>query len=157
MRIGWLYAPTVILTQFNIVKQAADLHSNFFCQKILHRYLTMHDLDKHIRKIVSVYRWKCRLMCDLLDDLLPQVTHTTPKGGMFLMITLPRDLSSRTVFEEGIKQGVAVLPGMPFYIGGRGTDTIHMNFTTASEEQILEGMDRLARVIADLQRSSTHV
>ena len=69
---------------------------------------------------------------------------------MFLMITLPLDLSSRTVFEEGIKQGVAVLPGLPFYIDGGGTDTIRMNFTTASEERIQEGMDRLARVIADL-------
>jgi 2-aminoadipate transaminase len=156
MRIGWMYAPAGILTQFNIVKQAADLHSNFFCQMILHRYLTTHDLDEHIRKIVSVYRRKCRLMCDLLDDVLPQVTHSTPEGGMFLMVTLPRDLSSRTVFEKGIKQGVAVLPGLPFYIDGGGTDTIRMNFTTASEEQIQEGIDRLARVIIDLQSCSVH-
>jgi 2-aminoadipate transaminase len=76
---------------------------------------------------------------------------------MFLMITLPRDLSSRTVFEEGIKQGVAVLPGLPFYIDGGRTDTIRMNFTTASEEQIQEGMDRLAWVIADLQKCSRHM
>ena len=149
MRIGWIYAPSGILTQFNIVKQAADLHSNFFCQKIMHRYLTTHDIDEHIRNIVRVYSRKCRLMCELLDDLLPQLSHTTPEGGMFLMATLPPGLSSRTVFEEGIKRGVAVLPGMPFYIDGGGTDTIRMNFSTASEEQIHEGMARLARVIAD--------
>ena len=96
-------------------------------------------------------------MCDLLDDLLPQVTHSTPEGGMFLMVTLPRDLSSRTVFEEGIKHGVAVLPSLPFYIDGGWTDTIRMNFTTATVEQIQEGIDRLAHVIADLQRGSTHM
>jgi len=150
MRIGWIYAPSGILTQFNIVKQAADLHSNFFCQKILHRYLITHDLDEHIRKIVQVYSRKCRLMCDLLDDQLPQLSHTTPQGGMFLMATLPQGLSSGTVFEAGIKRGVAVLPGLPFYIDGGGTDTIRMNFSTASEAQIHEGMDRLARVITDL-------
>lgn len=153
MRIGWIFAPAGILTEFNIVKQAADLHSNFFCQKILHRYLKTHDLDEHIRKIVRVYRRKCRLMCDLLDDLLPQLSHTTPEGGMFLMATLPSGLSSGTVFEEGIKQGVAVLPGMPFFIDGGGTDTIRMNFSTASEEQIQEGMARLKRVITDLGMS----
>jgi 2-aminoadipate transaminase len=96
-------------------------------------------------------------MGDLFDDLLPQVTHTTPDGGMLLMVTLPRDLSSRTVFEEGIKQGVVVLPVLPFYIDGGGADTIRMNFTTASEEQIGEGMDRLALVITDLQWCSTHM
>ncbi len=149
MRIGWIYAPSGILTQFNIVKQAADLHSNFFCQKIMHRYLITHDIDEHIRNIVRVYSRKCRLMCDLLDDLFPQLSHTSPEGGMFLMATLPPGLSSRTVFNEGIKRGVAVLPGMPFYIDGGGTDTIRMNFSTASEEQIHEGMARLARVIAD--------
>jgi len=153
MRIGWIFAPARILKQFNIVKQAADLHSNFFCQKILHRYLIMHDLDEHIKNIVGVYERKCRLMCDLLDDLVPQVTHTTPEGGMFLMATLPEDLSSRAVFEEGIKRRVAVLPGLPFYIDGGGTDTIRMNFSTASEEQIKEGMVRLAHVITDLQKT----
>ena len=153
MRIGWIFAPAGILTRFNIAKQAADLHSNFFCQKILHRYLTTNNLDDHIRNIVTVYERKCRLMCDLLEDLLPEVSHTTPEGGMFLMATLPHGLLSRTVFDEGIKQGVAILPGLPFYVDGGGTDTIRMNFSTMSEEQIKEGMVRLARVITDLQKT----
>ena len=120
MRIGWMYAPQEILKQFNIAKQAADLHSNFFCQKILHRYLMTCDLDAHIRKVVSVYRKNCQHMCDLLDDLLPMLAHTHPEGGMFLLATLPPGISSRQVFDEGIKQKVAVLPGFPFYVDGGG-------------------------------------
>src|SRR5208337_3625029 len=103
MRIGWMYAPREILARFNIVKQAADLHSNFLCQKIMHRYLATHDLDGHIRGIVAVYGGRCRLMCDLLDDLLPQCPHTRPEGGMFLMAALPPGISSRKVFDEGVK------------------------------------------------------
>lgn len=148
MRIGWLYAPEDIITQFNIVKQAADLHSNFLSQKILHRYLTTNDLDVHIRKIVAVYQRKCQLMSDLFDDLLPQLTHTHPQGGMFMLSTLPKGISSREVFNEGVRQNVAVLPGMPFYVDGGGTDTIRLNFSSASEEEITEGMHRLARVIS---------
>jgi 2-aminoadipate transaminase len=151
MRIGWMYAPEEILKRFNIAKQAADLHSNFFCQKILHRYLITHDLDAHIHKVVSVYRRNCRLMCDLLDDLLPDLTHTHPEGGMFLMATLPAGMSSRRLFDEGIKDKVAVLPGFPFYIDGGGSDNIRMNFSAASEEQIEEGMHRLARVVNSLR------
>lgn len=147
MRIGWIYAPREILARFNIVKQAADLHSNFFCQKILHRYLTSQDLDTHLCTVVSVYRNNCKLMCELLDDLLPQLGHTTPEGGMFLIAILPPGLSSRTVFTEGIKKKVAILPGLPFYVDGGGDDVIRMNFSTASEEQIHEGIRRLAQVI----------
>lgn len=147
MRIGWLYAPREIMTQFNVVKQAADLHSNFLSQKILHRYLTTHNLDDHIRKIVAVYQKKCRLMSDLFDDLLPQLTHTNPQGGMFMLATLPQGISSRAVFDEGVRQNVAVLPGLPFYVDGGGTDTIRLNFSSASEDDITRGMHRLAKVI----------
>lgn len=159
MRIGWMYAPAEIIRPFNVVKQAADLHSNFLCQKILHRYLTTSDPDAHIRKIVAVYSRKCRLMCDLFDDLMPELSHTNPEGGMFLMATLPPGLSSRTVFDEGVMNKVAVLPGLPFYVDGGGSDTIRLNFSSASEEQITEGMHRLARVIAALfpgHRSGSH-
>lgn len=151
MRIGWMYAPKEILKQFNIAKQAADLHTNFFCQKILHRYLMTHDLDAHIRNVVSVYRRNCQLMSDLLDDLLPGLSHTHPEGGMFLMATLPAGMSSRRLFDEGIKKKVAILPGLPFYVDGGGTDTIRMNFSAASEEQIGEGIHRLARVVDSLR------
>jgi len=151
MRIGWMYAPREILARFNIVKQAADLHSNFLCQKIMHRYLATHDLDGHIRSIVAVYGRRCRLMCDLLDDLLPQCPHTRPDGGMFLMATLPPGISSRKVFDEGVKNKVAVLPGLPFYVDGGGDDTIRMNFSAPDEEQIREGVHRLSRVIASFR------
>ncbi len=147
MRIGWIYAPEAILTPFNIVKQAADLHSNFLSQKILHRYLTTHDLDNHIHQITREYGRKCRLMCDLLDDQLPQLSHTTPEGGMFLMATLPPGISSRKVFDEGVREKVAVLPGMPFYVDGGGEDTIRLNFSNPDDEMIITGISRLARVI----------
>ncbi|WP_321505962.1 PLP-dependent aminotransferase family protein [uncultured Methanoregula sp.] len=147
MRIGWMYAPQEILAKFNIVKQASDLHSNFLCQKILHRYLTTTDPDRRIQEIVKVYERKCRQMCDLFNDLLPELTHTTPEGGMFLIATLPPGLSARAVFDEGVRNKVAVLPGMPFYVDDGGTDTIRLNFSSASEEQITEGMHRLSNVI----------
>ena len=103
MRIGWMYAPQEILTAFNTAKQAADLHSNFLCQQILHRYLTTHDLDAHIQKIVASTAGQCRLMCDLFDDLMPSLSHTTPEGGMFLTATLPAGLHAMKVFEEGVR------------------------------------------------------
>jgi 2-aminoadipate transaminase len=88
-------------------------------------------------------------MCQLLDDLLPELAHTTPEGGMFLVAKLPQGLSSRRVFSEGITKKVAVLPGLSFYVDGGGEDSIRMNFSSASEEQIQEGLLRLARVIND--------
>ncbi len=147
MRIGWMFAPRGILKQFNIAKQAADLHSNYFCQKVLHRYLTECDIDTRLGSIRTLYHDNCRLMCDLLDDLLPDLSHTSPAGGMFLMITLPRGISARKVFTAGLERKVAVLPGYPFYTDGGGDDTCRLNFSAVSADQITEGMRRLAGVV----------
>jgi 2-aminoadipate transaminase len=152
MRIGWIYAPQEILSRFNIAKQAADLHSNFFCQKILHRYLTTSILDNHIRKVVAIYAGNCNTMCDLLDDVLPSLVHTAPEGGMFLTVSLPAGISSRHVFEEGIEKKIAVMPGLPFYVDGGGDSCIRLNFSSPSEAEIHEGIHRLALVIRDLEK-----
>jgi 2-aminoadipate transaminase len=151
MRIGWIYAPLKVIRKFNIAKQAADLHSNFLCQKILHRYLDNINLDAHIRNISAEYGKRCHLMCDLIDDLFPPgLSHTRPKGGMFLMATLPGGMSSLKVFHEGIRRKVAVLPGVPFYVDAGGEDKIRFNFSNADEEKIKIGMRRLSDVIYDL-------
>lgn len=151
MRIGWIYAPEPILQEFNVAKQAADLHSNFLCQVILHRYLSTHDLDAHVTRVSAIYGRQCRLMCDLLDDLMPPgAGHTTPEGGMFLTATLPGGVSSMDVFRECVREGVAVLPGVPFYVDGGGEDVIRLNFSAVGEEEIEEGVRRLARVVGRL-------
>lgn len=151
LRIGWLFAPPDILKQFNVAKQAADLHSNFLAQKILFRYLENTDIDSHLRMVRRRYGENCRLMTDLLDDLFPPgLSHTDPEGGMFLMATLPEKISSMDVFSEGIKKKVAVLPGIPFYVNGGGEDTIRLNFSNASHEKIQDGLRRLAKVIQSL-------
>jgi 2-aminoadipate transaminase len=151
MRIGWIYGPEEVIGKFNVAKQAADLHSNHLCQMVLSRYLATNDLDAHIRRVTGVYATQCRLMSDLIDDLLPHgVSHTHPQGGMFMTASLPVGISATRVFEEGIKEKVAVLPGSPFFVDGGGDDIIRLNFSSPGEEEIREGMQRLARVFRRL-------
>jgi 2-aminoadipate transaminase len=145
MRIGWIYAPGPVIEKFDTVRQAADLHPNALSQAIMHRYLTTHDYEGHLRRVRRVYEMNCRQMCDLLDDLLPDVSHTTPEGGMFMLVTMPDGKDSMALFDACLKERVAVLPGVPFYAGGGGHDTFRLNFSTAQEEEIAEGMKRLAR------------
>jgi 2-aminoadipate transaminase len=151
MRIGWICAPPPVLGRFNCAKQAADLHSNFLCQKILAAYLETHDLDAHVRRIARAYGENCRLMCEILDDDFPPgLSHTEPEGGMFLMVSLPPGLDSHRLFEEGLRKGVAVLPGTPFYACGGGESTVRLNFSCMEAEQIRDGMERLSGVVRAL-------
>ena len=42
---------------------------------------------------------------------------------------------------------------MPFYIDGGGTDTMRLNFSNSTGENIVTGMERLARVIRRMDTS----
>ena len=149
MRCGWLVAPEEVLAQFNVAKQAADLHSNHLCQLVLHRWLTTHDLDAQCRRVARFYEENCRALVDALDDRCPALDHITPEGGMFMLARLPRGVSSLALFDEGIRQGVAVMPGPPFYLEG-GDDVIRLNFSNTDPGRCAEGVGRLARALAAL-------
>lgn len=149
MRCGWLVAPEEVLAQFNVAKQAADLHSNHLCQLVLHRWLTTHDLDAQCRRVARLYEENCRALVDALDDLCPDLAHTIPEGGMFLLARLPRGISSLALFEEGVRRGVAVMPGPPFFLGG-GDDVIRLNFSNTNPERCAEGIGRLAGALTAL-------
>lgn len=148
MRMGWVVAPPEIMEQLVVAKQASDLHSNYLSQRIAYEYLLNNDIDRHIRRIRAAYRHQCDVMIRMLDEEFPEaVSFTRPLGGMFLWVTLPEGCSSMDVFRQALQENVAVLPGLPFYTDGGGDDTMRLNFSNATEDGIVTGMGRLARVI----------
>jgi Transcriptional regulators containing a DNA-binding HTH domain and an aminotransferase domain (MocR family) and their eukaryotic orthologs len=148
MRMGWVCAPKKIMEQLVIAKQASDLHSNYLSQRIASQYLEENDIDAHIRKIRDAYRRQRDCMIHALEKEMPAgITWTCPEGGMFVWVTLPAGHSAMDVFSAALKEKVAVLPGIPFYVDGGGTDTLRLNFSNASPERICEGVRRLGMVI----------
>ncbi len=151
MRLGWISAPAPVMEHLIVAKQATDLHSNYLSQRIASRYLSDNDIDAHIAKIRKRYLAQCTCMLGLIRTEFPDgVRYTKPTGGMFTWITLPPGCSSMDVFEAALKERVAVLPGIPFYVDGGGKDTLRLNFSNSDEEKIRTGMKRLGSVIAAL-------
>jgi 2-aminoadipate transaminase len=92
-------------------------------------------------------------MVSLIQEMMPEsVTCTHPKGGMFVWMTLPEKVSSMEVFENAIRDHVAVLPGTPFYVDGGGNNTLRINFSNATPDKIRTGIERLACVIHALEK-----
>jgi 2-aminoadipate transaminase len=148
LRLGWICAGREIMERLVVAKQAADLHSNGFAQRVLHRWLLDNDLDAHIAQIRQAYGRQRDLMVELAEKLFPpEVRFTRPDGGMFLWVTLPPKCSSLELFERAIAEKVAFVPGQAFFADGGGENTLRLNFSNSDEARIEEGMDRLARVL----------
>jgi 2-aminoadipate transaminase len=143
-RMGWICVSKNIFDKMIIAKQASDLHSNYFTQRILYRYLIDNDIDRHIELIRKVYGNQRNTMVKMIEQHFPEeVRCTKPEGGMFLWVTLPPGLSSMALFEIAIKEKVAFVPGIPFYTDGKGENTMRLNFSNTDESLIEEGIKRL--------------
>jgi len=152
-RLGWIAAPTPLMEKLVIAKQASDLHTNYFCQRVLSQYLADHDLDRHIARIVAAYGAQCRAMLDAIAaEFPPEVTYTRPDGGMFLWATLPEKLSSMDLLDLALKDKVIFVPGNPFYVNRERTNTLRLNFSCVDEATIKIGIKRLGQALRQLVR-----
>jgi len=150
-RLGWIVAPKWLMEKLVIAKQAGDLHSNYFCQRVLHRFLQDNDLQSHIEKIIGVYGHQKIVMENAIKRCFPeQVTYFNPEGGMFLWVTLPETLAATDVFDRAIEQKVAFVPGDPFYVSKRGMNTLRLNFSSVDPDVIVEGIERLGKVLHEM-------
>ena len=154
-RIGWIVAPDAIMDKLIVAKQATDLHTNVFTQRLLYQYLQDNDLDRHIQIIRDVYGKQGRAMIDSIREYFPSDVHfTTPDGGMFLWVTLPPSVSSMELFDLAVKRNVAFVPGNPFYTYPvKDINTLRLNFSCVDEKTIRVGIKKLGAAIKELLRS----
>jgi 2-aminoadipate transaminase len=148
MRLGWLVAPDDIMDKVIVAKQATDLHTNYFIQRVVQRYMADNDVDAHIAKIKALYRKQRDRMVAAIEAHFPAgVQYTKPEGGMFLWVTLPAGVSSLELFDLAIKEKVAFVPGRAFFADGTGDNTLRLNYTNSSLEAIDVGIERLGNAI----------
>jgi 2-aminoadipate transaminase len=157
-RLGWICAQKNLMEKINIAKQAADLHSSYFAQRVLYQFLADNDIEIHLRKIRSSYAKQKDAMITAMAKYFPtEVKYTKPEGGMFLWVTLPEHLSSRVLLPLALKENVAFVPGDTFFADGTGKNTMRLNFTNSSEERIEEGIKRLANVMKQVLSDSKNL
>jgi len=150
MRLGWLLTPEAWMERFIIAKQGMDLCSSSFTQFIAVEYMRRGLLDREVESIRALYSRKLEVMLASLEKQMPRgVTWTRPEGGLFLWVKLPKRLNATALFEKAIERKVAYVIGSAFFCNGKGHHTMRLNFSYPSEEQIVEGIQRLAQVIRE--------
>ncbi len=147
IRVGYICAPAPIIAKMTVGKQAADVHTPVFSQMLVDKWMEKYDVDEHIEKIRGIYREKLNLMCDLIDSELGDfVKYVRPEGGLFVWCELPENVEMLEFVKACIANNVAVVPGTAFMINDEKTNCFRMNFSTPSNEKIVEGMKILGKV-----------
>lgn len=149
MRLGWIVVRDEALrARLYTAKQASDLHSSTLIQHIVHCYYRDNDTDAHVHTIASAYKEQRDAMIEALKKHLgDRATYTVPKGGMFIWVTLSPEIDTMRLFPKAIDEGVAFVPGETFFTGPAQKNTMRINYTNATREEISEGVRRLLRAI----------
>ena len=149
LRLGFVLAPKAIYPKLLQAKQAADLHTPSFNQRIAYEVLKDGFLDQHVPTIRALYKSQRDAMLAALTTHLAGtgVTWNTPDGGMFLWLKLPPGMNAVELLPQAVERNVAYVPGAAFYSGTPDHNTLRLSFVTASVEQIHTGIAALAGVI----------
>ncbi|MEP7280965.1 MAG: PLP-dependent aminotransferase family protein, partial [Rubrivivax sp.] len=163
LRLGYVLAPPALFPKLLQAKQAADLHTPGFNQRLAYEVLKDGFLARHLPAVRERYRAQRDAMQAALErhwrDLPGGGAHwVRPAGGMFFWVTLPAALDSAALLPRAVDAGVAYVPGAAFYPVGGGSapapvNTLRLSFVTVAPAQIEAAIATLGRVFREaLQR-----
>ncbi len=151
LRLGFMVAPKSLYPKLLQAKQAADLHSPGFNQRMVAEVMKGGFLDRHVPTIRSLYKSQRDAMLDAMKRDMPAgVEWNTPAGGMFLWVRLPEGMSAIDLLPKAVERNVAFVPGWAFYADQPDARTLRLSFVTPSVEQIHIGIAALAETIREM-------
>lgn len=147
-RVAWLVAPVAIAQKVELCKQAADLCSGVFDQRVVHATLDRGVVQRIAPTLRAHYQHKRTVMERALAATVSgRVQWTSPRGGFFLWIRLPDGVDDRALFERALKQKVSFVIGSAFHVDGGGHHCARLSFSGITPPQIEEGIARLAAAL----------
>jgi DNA-binding transcriptional MocR family regulator len=153
LRVGWMAAQPELLAKATMCKQFSDAHTSTFAQATAAHYLKAGRMPSTLDNVRTVYAERAKAMGESLSrELGEAVQFTQPEGGLFFWARLTGTggkISDAGEFaKRAIDQGVAFVPGAPFYAANPDKASFRLSFATADVGKIQEGVARLARAVA---------
>ncbi|HEU5293272.1 MAG TPA: PLP-dependent aminotransferase family protein [Burkholderiaceae bacterium] len=147
-RLGYIVAPAPLMPKLLQAKQAADLHTPGFNQRVVHEIVCNGFLDHHVPTIRARYRVQRDAMDVALRHHMPDgTTWRAPHGGMFFWLRLPAGLDAMQLLEHAVAAGVAFVPGAPFYAHAPDSRSMRLSYVTLTPAEIERGIATLGRVM----------
>lgn len=148
LRLGYVVAPPLLYPKLLQAKQAADLHTPGFNQRVAYEVIRTGLLDTHLPRVRALYKAQRDAMRSALDKHLPPgCRFNVPAGGMFFWVELPEGLDAVALLPQAVEAGMAYVPGAPFYCDAPRANTLRLSFVTVAPPQIEQGVAALGGVL----------
>jgi 2-aminoadipate transaminase len=150
LRLGYVLAPRLLYPKLLQAKQAADLHTPGFNQRVVHELIKDGFLRDHVPTIRARYKAHRDAMRAGLEAHMPAGCRwNVPAGGMFFWVELPAAVDATALLPKAVDAGMAYVPGAPFFAGGGHAHTLRLSFVTVAPDRITAGVAALAGVLTE--------
>ncbi|MBX9871870.1 MAG: PLP-dependent aminotransferase family protein [Burkholderiaceae bacterium] len=152
LRVGWMIAPPELLAKATMCKQFSDAHTSTFAQATAAQYLKAGRMPATLARVREVYAGRARTMGECLKkELGDAIEFTQPGGGLFFWARLTgaggKIKDGNELAKRSIEQGVAFVPGAPFFATNPDVSSLRLSFATVGEDKIREGVERLGKAV----------
>lgn len=150
IRVGWTVAPAPVRQKMIIGKQGSDLNSSSMSQLFVSYYFRERDWRDYVQRQSDVYQARRDVMLTALQEHMPQgTTWTRPQGGLFVWVTFPEWVDTTDLLARALQHDVAFVPGRAAFMDGRGGNSMRINFSGVTEDDIRTGIARISVVIEE--------
>jgi 2-aminoadipate transaminase len=148
LRLGYVIAPQALMPKLLQAKQAADLHTPGFNQRVVYEVIRNGFLRDHVPTIRARYRAQRDAMRAALDAHMPAGCRwQVPSGGMFFWVELPEGTDAAAVLPKAVELGMAFVPGAAFFASEPKHNTLRLSFVTLAPAEIERGVAMLAQAL----------
>jgi 2-aminoadipate transaminase len=148
LRLGYVIAPHALSAKLLQAKQAADLHTSGFNQRVVHEVIRNGFLRDHVPTIRARYRAQRDAMRAALEAHMPAGCRwQIPSGGMFFWVELPEGTDAAALLPKAVELGVAFVPGAAFFASEPKHNTLRLSFVTLSPADVARGVAMLAQAL----------
>jgi 2-aminoadipate transaminase len=147
-RVAWMVAPPALIERVETAKQSTDLTSGILDQRIVHEAITRGVIDALAPRLRANYQRKRLVMEGALREAFgTRLSWPVARGGFFLWVTLPAGERDTELLARALGHGCIFVTGSAFFVDGSGHETIRLSFSAPDDEQIIEGVRRLAAAL----------
>ena len=151
-RVGYLIAPKEFVNEAANQRRIIDRQGDALLELTFEEFIKNGDLDRHIKKVMKVYKARRDLFCSLLRERFSDVFRfEKPKGGMAVWLTLHKKYSWKSIADIARKHKLEIGDYTRYDHADTKHNSIRVGFATYSEEEIYELINRFSKIIDEVK------
>ncbi|SEE47815.1 GntR family transcriptional regulator / MocR family aminotransferase [Tenacibaculum sp. MAR_2010_89] len=154
-RIGYLIASKEFVDEASSCRRYIDRQGDALLELTFADFIKSGDLDRHIRKVLKIYKQRRDLFCKLLKEKLSEfLEFDIPKGGMAIWVVLNKKYSWKVVEEKALKYNLIIGDWKRYDLGNNNHNSLRIGFASYNEVEIYDLISCLEKIMKEVKAIS---